>query len=80
MADDNVVEIRFGASTDDALDGIAQVRDALAGLNAPVQNLQGVLGRLNAAFGSAVPADMLSEAIEAFEGLGNQAARAPCFR
>lgn len=75
MADDNVVEIRFGASTDDALDGIAQVRDALAGLNAPVQNLQSVLGRLNAAFGSAVPADMLSEAIEAFEGLGNQAAR-----
>jgi hypothetical protein len=75
MADDNVVEIRFGASTDDALDGIAQVRDALAGLNAPVQNLQSVLGRLNAAFSAAVPADMLSEAIEAFEGLGNQAAR-----
>jgi hypothetical protein len=75
MADDNVVQIRFGAVTDDALDGIAQIRDALTGLNAPVQNLQGVLGRLNAAFGAAVPADMLSEAVEAFEGLGNQAAR-----
>ena len=75
MADDSVVQIRFGASTDDALDGIAQVRDALAGLNAPVQNLQGVLGRLNAAFGAALPADMLSEAVEAFAGLGNQAAR-----
>jgi hypothetical protein len=76
MADDNVVEIRFGASTGDALDGIAEIRDALSGLSTPVQNLQGVLGRLNAAFGAALPADMLSEAIAGFAGLGNQAAQA----
>ena len=31
MADDNAVEIRFGAATDDALAGIAEVREALAG-------------------------------------------------
>jgi len=76
MADDNVVEIRFGASTGDALDGIVEIRDALSGLSTPVQNLQGVLGRLNAAFGAALPADMLSEAIAGFAGLGNQAAQA----
>ena len=75
MADDNRVEIQFGAATDDALDGIAQVRDALAGLATPVRGLQGMLGGLNAAFGAALPADMLSQAITAFSDLGNQAAR-----
>ena len=30
MADDNAVEISFGADTDDALAGIAQVRARLA--------------------------------------------------
>ena len=39
MADDNSVEIRFSAATDDALAGIEQIRDALAGLTAPVRDV-----------------------------------------
>ena len=60
MADDNDVEIRFGASTDDALAGIAQIRAALAGLTEPVRGLDGSLGQLGDAFGSALPVDKLS--------------------
>lgn len=75
MADDNKVEISFSASTDEALDGIAQVRDALAGLTAPVGGLQKTLGGLNAAFAAALPADMLAQAVNAFGDLGNQTAR-----
>ncbi len=75
MADDNQVEIRFGASTDGAIDGIARVRDALTGLTAPVNGLHGLLGRLNAAFAAALPTQMISQAIEAFDALGNSAAR-----
>ena len=75
MADDNKVEISFTASTDDAIDGIAQVRDALNGLTAPVRGLDGSLGRLGAAFGGALPADMLSQVVKDFGELGTEAAR-----
>ncbi len=75
MADDNMVEIRFGASTDDALAGIAQVRDALAGLTAPVQESQSSLGPLERRVRRGGAGRQLSEAIKAFKGLGNQAAR-----
>ena len=75
MADDNQVEISFTASADDAIDGIAQVRDALNGLTAPVRNLDGSLGRLRTAFGGALPADMLSQVVKDFGELGTEAAR-----
>ena len=75
MADDNTVEIRFGAATDDALAGIAEVREALEGLTTPVRGLQNNLGGLNAAFAAALPADMLTQAVNAFSDLGNQTAR-----
>ena len=75
MADDNQVEISFTASADEAIDGIAQVRDALNGLTAPVRNLDGSLGRLSAAFGGALPADMLSQVVKDFGELGTEAAR-----
>lgn len=76
MADDTTVEITFGANTDEALAAIEQIRDALSGLTTPVRNLDGSLGRLSAAFASALPADMLSQTVEAFADLGNQTARA----
>jgi hypothetical protein len=75
MADDNDVEIRFGASTDDALAGIAQVRAALAGLTEPVSGLGGSLGRLGDAFGSALPLDKLSQAAKGFDDLSTAAQR-----
>jgi uncharacterized protein YnzC (UPF0291/DUF896 family) len=75
MADDNDVEIHFGASTDDALAGIAQVRDSLAGLTAPVAGLGSSLGRLSEAFGAALPADKLSECAKAFADMGTAAQR-----
>jgi len=40
MADDSDVEIRFSASTDDALDGIAQIRAAIAELGSEIKVLQ----------------------------------------
>jgi hypothetical protein len=75
VADDNSVEIRFGADTDDALAGIAEVRDALSGLTAPVRGLDGSLGRLNQAFGDALPTVALSQAVKDFNNLGDAAAR-----
>ena len=73
MADDNAVEIRFSASTDDALDGIAQVRDALAALTEPVRGLDGSLGQMGGAFGAALPADKLSQIVKDFGELGQEA-------
>ena len=75
MADDNDVEIRFGAATDDALAGIAQIRAALAGLAEPVSGLDGSLGRLGDAFGAALPVDKLSQVVKTFGDLGNAAER-----
>lgn len=75
MADDNDVEIRFGASTDDALTGIAQVRAALAQLSEPISGLNGNLGRLGEVFGSALPLSVLSQCVKSFGDMGNAAAR-----
>ena len=75
MADDNAVQIRFGADTEDALAGIAEVREALGGLTAPVRGLDGSLGRLNQAFGDALPTATLSQAVKDFNNLGDATAR-----
>jgi len=40
MANDNDVEIRFAASTDDALDGIARIREAIGDLGSEIKVLQ----------------------------------------
>ncbi len=74
MADDNQVEIRFSAATDDALAGIEQVCDALTGLTAPVRGVDASIGRLNAAFGAMAPADTLSQLAKSFGDIGSQAA------
>ncbi len=37
---DNSVEIRFGASTDEAIEGIGKIRDALADLGGQIKLLQ----------------------------------------
>ena len=55
MADDNNIEIRFGASTDEALAGIAQVRDALSALTAPISGIGNSLDQLGDKFGAAFP-------------------------
>ena len=73
MADDNNVEIRFSASTDEAVAGIAQVRDALTRLADPVRGLDGSLGQLGAAFVAALPGDKLSQAAQSFADLARQA-------
>jgi hypothetical protein len=41
MAEDNAVEIRFGASIDDALAAIEQIRTALGGMTDPVKDFNG---------------------------------------
>jgi hypothetical protein len=70
MADDNQVEIRFGASTDDALAGIAQVRDALAGLTRPVSTLGSSLDQLGEIFGSALPVDQIAQCADSLGKVG----------
>jgi len=72
---DNTVEIRFGAATDDALAGIEQIRDALSGLTAPINSVDGSLNRLTAAFGNALPADAVAQLVSDFSQLGTQAQR-----
>jgi hypothetical protein len=73
MADDNSVEIRFGASIEDALAAIGEVRDALTRLAEPIRSLDGNLGEMGAAFGAALPADRLAQVVKAFGDLGQQA-------
>jgi hypothetical protein len=41
MADDNSVQIRFGASTDDALAGIEAIQEALGNLTNPLKDING---------------------------------------
>lgn len=76
MADQNEVQIRFTASTGDVTSGIAEVHDALGGLKQDVTNVAGALAGLHSAFSAALPADKLDEARKAFDGLGDQTARA----
>ncbi|MGD0023412.1 MAG: hypothetical protein ABSC37_02130 [Xanthobacteraceae bacterium] len=76
MADDSDVEIRFGASTDDALAAIAQVRDALIGLTAPVSGLGGSLDRLGDTFGAALPVDKIAQCVRGLGDVGTAAQRA----
>ncbi len=75
MADDNDVEIHFGASTEDALAGIAQIQGALAGLTEPVRGLGGSLNQLGNTFGSALPVDKIVQCASAFAELGKAAER-----
>ncbi len=75
MADDNTVEIHFGAATDDALAGIEEVRDSLNELTAPVRVLDASLGRLAQGFANALPADLISQAVRDFAALGSEAAQ-----
>ncbi len=70
MADDNSVEIRFSASTEDALAAIAEVRDGLAALTAPVNGLRTSLDRLGETFGTAMPADLLAQVRNGFGETG----------
>jgi len=54
MSNDSSVEIRFGASTDDALDGISQIRSALAGLGSEIKVLQQGLAEKKTLFNAEV--------------------------
>ena len=73
MADDNTVEISFTASTEDALDGIAQIRQGLAGLTASVSGMNSSVGRLGDGISAALSAGQLSGCAKAF---GDMAAAA----
>jgi len=73
MADDNSVVITFGASTDEALAGIAQVRSALAELTAPVGRLSGKLDGLANSFGAALPLDQINQCAKGVGNIGTAA-------
>src|SRR5580698_5501362 len=73
MPDDNGVEIHFGASTDEALAAISQIRDALSGLSEPVRRVGGTLDGLNDAFGTALAPDKVTQCAGAFGELGSKA-------
>lgn len=76
MADDNKVEIRFTASTGEAVAQIGEVHAALAGLTQPVADVAGALAGVRSAFATALQPSTLTEASKAFDTLGNQTARA----
>jgi hypothetical protein len=59
----------------DALSGIAQIRDSLAGLTAQVSGLNGNLERLGDAIGTALPTGQLSQSVKAFSDMGTAAQR-----
>ncbi len=69
MTENGDVEIRFGASIDDALAGIDDLRSALAGLTAPVGGIGSSLDQLKQKFAAAISPDLLGEARKGLQGL-----------
>ena len=74
MADDSNIEIRFGASPDEALAGIAQVRDALSALTAPISGIGNSLDQLGEKFGMALPVSQIRQCAGAFAEMSKAAA------
>src|SRR5215472_1963299 len=72
MADQNEVEIRFTASTDEAVAKIGDVHEALAGLTQPIASVAGSLGGLRSAFATALSPGSVTEASKAFDGLNDR--------
>jgi len=75
MADDNNLRISFSASTAEALAGIAEIRDALSALTAPIGGLGTSLDRLGGTFGAALPADKIVQCVKAMGDLGTASQR-----
>jgi hypothetical protein len=73
MTDDSNIEIRFGASTDEALAGIAKVRDALSGLAAPIGSIGGSLDQLSEKFSGALSPSQIQQCAGAFADMGKAA-------
>src|SRR5580700_7209282 len=73
MPEETSVQINFGASTDEAIAGIAQIRDALSGLTAPVASVSGNLDRLGESFGRALPLDQINQSAKSIAGVGTAA-------
>lgn len=73
MADDNNVEISFGASTDGALAGIAEIQAALNGLTALVSSISGNLDRLSATVTKAFPTGQISQCAKEIRSIGTSA-------
>lgn len=76
MADDNSVVINFGASTDEVLAGIAEVREGLAGLTGTIGGINGNLGQLNGAFTAALPVAQINQCAKALSSIGGAAREA----
>jgi hypothetical protein len=76
MADDNRVEIQFGANPDEALAGIAQVKDSLLELAAPIRDVGASFDRLGEKFGTAFPVERIAESVRGVEDFGAAAQRA----
>lgn len=76
MADDNRVEIQFGANTDGALAGIAQVEDLLLGLTVPIKDVGASFDRLGDTIGAAFPVERIAEFARGVEDFGAAAQRA----
>ncbi len=75
MADDNFVEIRFGAVTDEAIAGIDRVRKALSGLTEPGKKIEEKLALLKAAFGDMLQETTFSKYVDDFAKIGDAGKR-----
>ncbi|HEX4043217.1 MAG TPA: hypothetical protein VHY10_16080 [Xanthobacteraceae bacterium] len=73
MADDNTVQIRFIASTDDALAAITQILAGLTALIAAIRSTNGNLGQLSSAFTSALPVTQINQCAKALGSIGSAA-------
>jgi hypothetical protein len=76
MADDNRVEIQFGANADEALAGIAKMQDSLLGLTAPIKNVGASFDRLGETIGAAFPVGRIAESVRGVADFGSAAQRA----
>ena len=74
MAEQNEVQIRFTASTGEAVAKIGDVHEALASLTQPVADVAGALGGLRSAFATALAPSTVTEARKAFDDLNEHVA------
>jgi hypothetical protein len=76
MADDNSVQIRFGAATDDAVAGIADVRAALSGLTGTLAAVSGETRQMSGNFTAAMPVRQINQCAEGLRSIGASARQA----
>lgn len=76
MADDNSVQIKFSASTDDALAGISEIQAGLSALIGAIRGIESNLSQFKGAVTGAFPVTQINQCAKALDSVGAAAREA----